>query len=426
MEALISTQRDLHRRIARSHENLRKVGAAKLSVALVQSAMTNLESKWNKFEAQHEHLQLTFAKRLADTDYITSDYVSTVELAYLEQRAKLVELERELAGPPADGAQKSGRSETAPSRNVLPRIQLPQFSGKFEDWPAFRDLFLSIVADESSLSKVEKIHYLKTSVKGDAEQLIRNLPSTEDNFERAWETLRDHYENKRLLVRSYLAAFTALPRMKADSVADLRRIFHGVVSTVGALEGIERPISNCTDLFVHLAVELLDAKTRREWENSLGKSSEPPSYEELREFLQEQLMTQEVLRAITGEASGKSEKSSRAARANHVRSRGPDSSRSCPLCKKEHFLAFCEIYKKKSAQERREVANTHQRCWNCLGRHVVGECPSTKNCSKCSGRHHTSLHEAFSASTAVAIPVAGSSSSPTVHVAMPSIFVASR
>lgn len=132
---------------------------------------------------------------------------------------------------------------------------------------------------------MEKFHYLKTSVKGDADQLIRNLPSTEDNFERAWSTLREHFENQRLLVRSYLTAFTSLPRMKADSVADHRRIFHGVVSTVGALEVIGRPIENRTDLFVHIAVELLDAKTRRQWENSLGKSSEPPSYEELREFL---------------------------------------------------------------------------------------------------------------------------------------------
>ncbi|KMQ90079.1 hypothetical protein RF55_10205 [Lasius niger] len=218
------------------------------------------------------------------------------------------------------------------------------------------------------------MHYLKTSVKGDAEQLIRNLPSTENNFERAWTTLREHLENKRLLVRSYLAAFTSIPRMKADSVADLRRIFHGVVSTVGALEGIDRPISDGTDLFVHLVVELLDAKTRREWENSLGKSSEPLSYEALREFLQEQLMTKKVLRAVTEKASAKSsEKSSRSVRANHAKSRGADSSRSCPLCKKEHFMAFCEQYRKKSAQERREVVNTHQRCWNCLGRHMVDD-----------------------------------------------------
>ncbi|KMQ81660.1 hypothetical protein RF55_25617, partial [Lasius niger] len=79
-----------------------------------------------------------------------------------------------------------------------------------------------------------------------------------------------------------------------------------------------------------------------------------------------------MLQAVTGEASGKSsEKSSRSARANHAKSRGADASRSCPLCKKEHFLAFCEQYKKKSAQERWEAVNTHQRCWNCLGRHMV-------------------------------------------------------
>lgn len=173
---------------------------------------------------------------------------------------------------------------------MLPRIQLLQFSGKFEDWLAFRDLFRSIVVEEASLSKVEKFHYLKTSVKRDAEYLIRNLPSTDDNFEFAWSTLKDHFENKRLLVRSYLAAFTLLPRMKADSVADLRRIYYSVVSTVGALEGISRPISDGNDFFVHLVVELLDAKTRREWENSLGKTSEPPSYDELREFLQEQFL----------------------------------------------------------------------------------------------------------------------------------------
>ncbi|KMQ83386.1 hypothetical protein RF55_20172 [Lasius niger] len=75
-------------------------------------------------------------------------------------------------------------------------------------------------------------------------------------------------------------------------------------------------------------------------------------------------MTQEVLRAVSGESGKSTEKSGRAARANHVKSRKPDSSRSCPLCKKEHFMAFCDQYKQKSAQERREAVATHQRCCN--------------------------------------------------------------
>jgi len=164
-----------------------------------------------------------------------------VEQTYLGQRAELAEIAKRLNEPA-----EPERATT--SRKSLPRIQLPQFSGKFEDWPSFRDLFSSIVVGDGSLSRVEQLHYLKTCVKGDAEQLIRNLPATEDNFERAWDTLSSHFENKWFLVRSYLNSFTSLLRMKAPSAVGLCRIFHGVLSTVGALEGIGRPIADCSDL----------------------------------------------------------------------------------------------------------------------------------------------------------------------------------
>lgn len=183
---------------------------------------------------------------------------------------------------------KPEKTESPAIRRSLPRIQLPSFGGKVEDWPAFRNLFGSIVVKEDTLSKVEKLHYIKTCVKGDAEYLIRRLPSTEENFNQAWTILTAHVENRRFLVSSYLTAFTSLPRtsrMKSDSVGDLRHIFHGVVSTASALESLGRPITDCMDLFVHLVIERLNAKTRREWENLLGKSSEPPFFEELREFL---------------------------------------------------------------------------------------------------------------------------------------------
>ncbi|XP_029167435.1 uncharacterized protein LOC114937932 [Nylanderia fulva] len=292
-------------------------------------------------------------------------------MAYYGQRSELAGLEEQFTEPAGPALGERVR-KTAPSRRTLPRINLPQFSGKFEDWPAYRDLFSSMVLGDASLTKIEQLHYLKTSVKGDAEQLIRNLPSTEENLEDAWELLTTYFENKRLLVRSYLTAFTSLPRLKAPSADGLRRLFHGVLTTVGALKGIGRPISDCTDLFVHLVVELLDAETRREWESSLGRSSEPPSYDKLREFLQEQLMTWEVLQSVKTVAPAKpTEKSSRSSRSSHVGTRGPDPNRSCPLCKKDHFIAYC--------------------------------------------RHHTTLHDAFAA---VALPAtASSSSTATVHVA---------
>lgn len=126
-------------------------------------------------------------------------------------------------------------------------------------------------------------------------------------------------------------------------------------------------------------------------------------------------MTQEVLRTAKVEpgSTGKTgDKDIRFARRNHARSRSSDSNHSCPLCKRNHFLPFCEQYKQKSAQEKREIVATYQRCWNCLGRHLVVDCSSSKSCSKCSARHHTTLHDAL---VTVSLPGTEASSSSIVQ-----------
>jgi len=156
------------------------------------------------------------------------------------------------------------RTEKSSARSSLPRIQLPEFAGEFEQWPEFRDLFLSIINRDSTISGVEKLHYLKTSLKGSAAILMRNLPITVENFTRAWAMLSGHFENKRLLTQSYLSRLSALPKMKGETVSDLSKIYHGMLSTVAALEGIKRPITDCSDLFVHLIVDRMSTRTRSE------------------------------------------------------------------------------------------------------------------------------------------------------------------
>lgn len=160
------------------------------------------------------------------------------------------------------------RAEPSASRTTLPRIQLPQFSGKFEDWPTFRDLFQFIIGNDSSLSAVEKLHYLKVNLKSDADALIKNLPTTAENNQRAWKMLTEQFENKRLLVRSCLSKFCALSKMKSESASELRKVLHGALSTANTLESIGHPINE--DLFAFFVVELLDVRTRREWKNSIN------------------------------------------------------------------------------------------------------------------------------------------------------------
>ncbi|XP_029163748.1 uncharacterized protein LOC114935187 [Nylanderia fulva] len=188
MDQIIDAQHELYLRILRSVENLKKIGASKLNAHTVQAAIRVLDDKWAKFTEQHEELRAHFWKKIKREKYTTEDLLSKVETAYYGQRSELAGLEEQFTEPAGLALGERVR-ETAPSRRTLPRINLPQFSGKFEDWPAYRDLFSSMVLGDASLTKIEQLHYLKTSVKGDAEQLIRNLPSTEENLEDAWELL---------------------------------------------------------------------------------------------------------------------------------------------------------------------------------------------------------------------------------------------
>jgi len=50
--------------------------------------------------------------------------------------------------------------------------------------------------ENDSLPVIQKFHYLKSSLSGEAEHLISNLPMTASNCTSAWKLLVERYENK--------------------------------------------------------------------------------------------------------------------------------------------------------------------------------------------------------------------------------------
>lgn len=78
-----------------------------------------------------------------------------------------------------------------------------------------------MIGTNVALSNVEKMHYLKTSLTGDAAKLIINIPVSEDTFSIAWEALVQHYENKRVLISSQLDKLFTIKRIKNKSSQEL-------------------------------------------------------------------------------------------------------------------------------------------------------------------------------------------------------------
>ncbi|XP_070167796.1 uncharacterized protein [Polyergus mexicanus] len=397
-EPMVRSQSDLFGRISLAYENLRKSGAANITIGLAEARLQALEANWAKFEFQHDKL-LEHWEALSESTYVKTDMPTLAEEAYLTQKGMILDTLRRLRAAERTENPAVGPAPSHPARTTLPRIQLPQFSGLYEDWPSFRDLFHSLIGKDTSAAPVEKLHYLKACLKGEAELLIRNLPTTDENFERAWKSLTDYYENKRLLVRSYLARFTAIQRLRGESSADLRKLYHGVLSTVGSLESIGRPIARGEDLLVHLVVDLLDSRSRREWETTISDTTEPPSYAEPIQFLDRRLHTLESLPPSKTESSPAKPVASSGRPPRVLHARKPESKRGrCTMCHEEHYIMFCDAFGAKTASERRKHVEANQLCFNCLGRHMASEYSSKKTCSSCGERHHSLLHQAGNAS----------------------------
>jgi len=66
-------------------------------------------------------------------------------------------------------------------------INLPKFDDTLSEWLPFKDLFNSLVTANSTLSAVEKLQYLKTSIIGSAAHFLSNMALTADNFQKTWE-----------------------------------------------------------------------------------------------------------------------------------------------------------------------------------------------------------------------------------------------
>ena len=98
---------------------------------------------------------------------------------------------------------------TAQPSNVsfqsLPKIDLSKFPRKFSDWENFRDFFRSIIHRREDLSPIMKLHYLRTHLIGEALEKIKSLSITNDNYERAWASLVDYYENQRRIVGPHIS-----------------------------------------------------------------------------------------------------------------------------------------------------------------------------------------------------------------------------
>lgn len=389
-------QSEIRKSILRSVKNFTKQGSAKITAGAVKARRDTLKEHYEQFRANHNTLWSVVPEETkVKEDYFLKNISEEVETEYLAALGYYLDL----LEPTEQSVQKENDEYKGAVERVekipLPQIQLPTFSGSFLEWEAYRDLFTSLVRANASLTDVQKLHYLKTTVSGEAEKLIKNIPLTAANHEVAWAKLVKRFESTRKLVQAHLKSLFSIPAMKHETASEIKALLDGTNEEVTALKNLQRPTDQWDDILVHITVDKLDPTTRKDWET--GSTSDLPTFTELEAFLDRRIRGLENVDASSDTKGSNHKQTSNSGqhRKSHESKAhlAMSATRQCSLCQGKHTYSYCPTFKKKPADQRRQVVSQLNACMNCLKLdHKVDACPSEKHCQLCSQRHHTMLH----------------------------------
>lgn len=189
---------------------------------LINECQQGMQGSLTHNEARVLHARLASIQKELDTinneiePLISEDDLEEEYAQVLEYKDRIVQclarLEQQINGDPRQDSpdQTTATERTnddgpqpATSQRInakLPRIELGKFSGRRHEWQPFWELFEQMVDKNEDLSTLDKFHYLKTSLTGDAAAMLTGLPATSRCYTEATQFLKQRFGNEELLI----------------------------------------------------------------------------------------------------------------------------------------------------------------------------------------------------------------------------------
>lgn len=296
---------------------------------------------------------------------------------------------------------RNNENENNSGKNVqqavkLPRIELTPFSGLYEDWTTFKDLYTTLIHDEKGISNVQKLHYLKTNVEGDAYSLLKTINITEANYAGAWKKLMDRYEHKRYIVDSLLKSFFNLQSVDIESFEEIKSLSDKSSEIVQGLQVQGIPVDQWDTVLIYVIVSKLECETHKQWELRL-KKDELPKFSDLQEFLESRWQSLEMI--SNNHFSNNRTSTSRTKTVETIALKRSNSNvqsqvKGCVCCSSiDHMVQVCPRYKKLDLESRLQLIRSLRLCFNCLKvGHSLKNYRNKDTCQQCGKNHHTSIH----------------------------------
>lgn len=402
----IQEQLDIFEKLEKAEINYKKSPKHRITKCYLETRIESADELWTVFKKNHRELISKITKENKGDPYFTNDVYDSFEELFISYKCALKEALQPFLStvdvmPAGSSTAAVPLIATSSACEVkLPRIQLPTFTGKYTEWQTFYDMFVSLIHENKSLTSVQKLHYLKSSLSGEPENLIRNFSTTDLNYLEAWQQLTRRYNNKKYNCNAIMKTLFAIKQINTESASDIKRLLDITSSSLKALDNIGVSTKSWDAIIVYHVVSKLDPESHKQWESQQSKSDDMPTWHQLAEFLESRFRSLEMI-----DASRQSTRSSNLSQSTPKYVAKPKTFHSsvqeekkandilCPMCNGQHLLYQCKQFSQEAVNNRQDFVQSKGLCFNCFApTHSVKKCRQSTCCRRCGRRHHSLLH----------------------------------
>ncbi|KAI5638023.1 hypothetical protein NE865_09257 [Phthorimaea operculella] len=266
------------------------------------------------------------------------------------------------------------------------------------DSRAVGGLFDSLVHQDTKLSDIQKLYYLRNFLKNEPYDLICNLPLVDSSYKESLTILKERYDNKYVIISEHVNKLLDLQPITKSTASSIRSFVCTIKQQLGALRNLTPDTDKWDQILICILTRKLDAFSNRDFQFSRDVKKEP-SVKELIEFLEKKALGLENAASASCVPSTSTpverakavqyKKGSSTSACNVVVKTAP----TCSFCKSpSHKLFSCDKFKALPSNERVGFAGENKLCRTCLTAHT-NKCKFFFKCGICRGQHNTLMHE---------------------------------
>lgn len=400
-EDLVKSQRAWQYQMNSSITNFKKKGQA-MTIKYAETKLVSIKDCWKHIFENHHQLLIAAMDNDPDAKaYIQNEiYEENEELFHSAQTLMQETIDglrpTALAIDVHSSTLNTSVTQLNPEHIRLPSIPLPKFSGDYTDWTSYRDQFQSMIYNNERLTGVQKLHYLKSSLTGEAESLLRHVQITDANFLPAWKTLNERYENKRALINAQLKILLSQFSIHSESANGIKKLLDTTNDCMQQLTNLGIKLETWDCILIYITTQKLPIESHQLWEQSCQDCSDLPKMADLTKFLAARFRVLEITGNIKQKQplTANTTKDKQLNFRKHTQSFHATNKENCFICNGDHRINKCPKFAEWSHESKLETIKKLGLCINCLGHgHTSTRCPSSRSCWTCKKRHHTILHK---------------------------------